>query len=131
MYERIGWFYASIGYCNSPLNNKNTNYHYPMFFSVLGFHANHCVNCGIVVVSCGSRFFCLSINFSMFMISLPKMRKFIMSIDQQMENVFPRNLFTNIINSIEVVVGMICFKTPTKRTVYNSYCRITTIPQLT
>jgi hypothetical protein len=39
-----------IGYCNSPLNNKNTEYHCPWFFPALGFHINHCVNCVIVVL---------------------------------------------------------------------------------
>jgi hypothetical protein len=53
-----------IGYCNSSLNNKNINYHCAMVFLILGFHVNHFVNCGIIVVSCGSRFFFLSINFA-------------------------------------------------------------------
>jgi hypothetical protein len=50
VYERRGWLYAWVGYCNSPLNNKNTDYHCPWFFPVLGFHINHCVNCVIVVL---------------------------------------------------------------------------------
>jgi hypothetical protein len=40
-----------IGYCNSSLNNKNTNYHCPIVFLVLGFHVNHYVNCVIVFLS--------------------------------------------------------------------------------
>jgi hypothetical protein len=40
-----------IGYCNSPLNNKNIDYHCPWFFPTLGFHIYHCVNCVIVVLS--------------------------------------------------------------------------------
>jgi hypothetical protein len=40
-----------IGYCNSPLNNTNVDYHCPVVFFVLGFHVNHCVNCVIDVVS--------------------------------------------------------------------------------
>jgi hypothetical protein len=39
-----------IDYCNSPLNNKNTDYHCPWFFPSLGFHINHCVNCVIFVL---------------------------------------------------------------------------------
>ena len=39
-----------IGYCNYPLNNKNTEYHFPWFFLALGFHINHCVKCVIVVL---------------------------------------------------------------------------------
>jgi hypothetical protein len=50
VYERRGWLYACVGYCNSPLNNKNIDYHCPWFFPVLGFHINHCVNCVIVVL---------------------------------------------------------------------------------
>jgi hypothetical protein len=42
---------SCVGYCNSPLNNKNIDYHFPMFFPVLSFHVNHCVNCVIVNVS--------------------------------------------------------------------------------
>jgi hypothetical protein len=40
---RRGWLYVCVGYCNSPLNNKNIDYHCP-------FHINHCVNCVIVVL---------------------------------------------------------------------------------
>jgi hypothetical protein len=50
VYERRGWLYAWVGYCNSPLNNKNTDYHCPWFFPSLDFHINHCVNCVIVVL---------------------------------------------------------------------------------
>jgi hypothetical protein len=39
-----------ISYCNSPLNNKNTDYHCLWFLPILGFHINHCVNCVIVVL---------------------------------------------------------------------------------
>jgi hypothetical protein len=39
-----------IDYCNSPLNNKNTDNHFPWFFPSLGFHINHCVNCVFVVL---------------------------------------------------------------------------------
>jgi len=39
-----------IGYCNSPLNNKNTDYHFPVVVSHIGFHINHSVNCVIVVL---------------------------------------------------------------------------------
>jgi hypothetical protein len=47
---RRGWLYACVGYCNSPLNNKNTDYHFPWFFPSLGFHINHFVNCVFVVL---------------------------------------------------------------------------------
>jgi hypothetical protein len=50
VYERRGWLYAWVGYCNSPLNNKNIDYHFLWFFPILGFHINHCVNCVIVVL---------------------------------------------------------------------------------
>jgi hypothetical protein len=39
-----------IDSCNSPLNNKNTDYHCPWFFPSLGFHINQCVNCGITML---------------------------------------------------------------------------------
>jgi hypothetical protein len=48
VYVRRGWLYVGVDYCNSPLNNKNIDYHCPVFFS-LDFHINHCVNCEFVV----------------------------------------------------------------------------------
>jgi hypothetical protein len=51
VYERRGWLHAWVGYCNSPLNNKNTDDHLPWFFPILGFHIKHYVNCVIVVLS--------------------------------------------------------------------------------
>jgi hypothetical protein len=39
-----------IGHCNSPLNNKNSDYHCPVVFPILGFHINHRVSCVIVAV---------------------------------------------------------------------------------
>jgi hypothetical protein len=35
--ERRGWLYACAGYCNSPMNNKNIDYHCPVVFSCIGF----------------------------------------------------------------------------------------------
>ena len=46
------WLYACVGYCNSPLNNKNIDYHFLWFFPTLGLHINHCFNCVIVRVLC-------------------------------------------------------------------------------
>jgi len=60
-----------IGYCNSLLINKNIDYNFPLLFLILGFNINHCVNCVIVVMSCGSQFFFLSINFSLFILEMP------------------------------------------------------------
>jgi hypothetical protein len=37
VYVRRGWLYAYVGYCNSPLNNKNIDYHCPVVFSCIGF----------------------------------------------------------------------------------------------
>jgi hypothetical protein len=34
-----------IGYCNSPLNNKNIDYHFLWFLPILGFHINNYVHC--------------------------------------------------------------------------------------
>jgi hypothetical protein len=35
-----------IGYCNSPLNNKKTEYHCPWFFPCIGFpHKSLCQLC--------------------------------------------------------------------------------------
>jgi hypothetical protein len=49
-----------IDYCNSPLNNKNIDYHCPMVFRVLVFHVNHCVNCDCCCVWFVLGFICMS-----------------------------------------------------------------------
>jgi hypothetical protein len=49
-----------IGFCNSPLNNKNIDYHFSWFLPVLGFQINHCVYRVIVVLDlCLFNFFML------------------------------------------------------------------------
>jgi hypothetical protein len=46
VYVRRGWLYVCVGYCNSPLNNKNIDYHFPMVFSHIGFpHKSLCQLC--------------------------------------------------------------------------------------
>jgi hypothetical protein len=43
VYVRRGWLYACVGYCNSPLNNKNIRLSLPVVFSRIGFpHKSLC-----------------------------------------------------------------------------------------
>jgi hypothetical protein len=49
VFERRGWLYASIGYCNCPLN-KIVLIIIAIFFPLLGFHINHYVKLWIVVL---------------------------------------------------------------------------------
>jgi hypothetical protein len=50
VYDRSGWLYAWVGYCKSPLNKKDIDYHCMWFSPSLGFHINHCFNCLFVVL---------------------------------------------------------------------------------
>jgi hypothetical protein len=57
VYVRRGWLYACVGYCNSPLNNKNIDYHCPMVFSHIGFpHKSLCQLCDYCCVLFGLMF---------------------------------------------------------------------------
>jgi hypothetical protein len=50
VYERRGWLYAWVGYCNSPLNKRISIIIAHVFFPSLGFHINHCVKLWFVVL---------------------------------------------------------------------------------
>jgi hypothetical protein len=67
VYVRRGWLYAYVGYCNSPLNNKNIDYHCLVVFSRIGFpHKSLCQLCDcccvwfVVLVLCSNFMLCFA-----------------------------------------------------------------------